>query len=114
VPHPHTTSSRHIAPRPAKSGLFVTLATADDDVVIAVPDGAVAVRLAFYDDQGALVSGRVGFSVDAAPVPVTTGDDTLGYQAPEAETYYLSAWCQHLHLAAGTAGVTVRGTWYYD
>jgi hypothetical protein len=114
VTHPNVSSSRHITPRVTQSGLVATLSTANTAVTIQVPQGAVAVKLAFYDNSGNLVRGRVGFSVESTTPTLADGDTTLGYQGAESEIYYLSSWCQHLHVAAPGANTTVRGMWFYD
>jgi len=110
--------------RDTSPGLYQALVNANTDYVVAVPAGATGVILWFEDVNAVMVRGRIGIDQANTAVSGLTGTDgVLGYHPPVPVEYTLrtrqdqgrtvNAGDRYLHLASGTAGTIVRGSWLF-
>lgn len=111
---PLTRITRKIAPRILASGEKKTLATANTVYTVAVPPGAIALRLWIENSSGTRVRGRIGFAGEVHAPNATDSDTTLGFHEDGVEGYDLPSWAKVLHLASPTANAIAFLSWYYD
>jgi len=95
-------------------GIRQTIATANQDTVLAIPAGAVGVVLTFTA-SGAFAEGRVAFAPNNTAIATLTGtDDLMGYQPAVPASYAIPAGMTHLHVAGLVASTTVSGSWLFN